>query len=114
MLAQRMMEFDKGEAADVLAEYGVQALPRVRKIAPSARFAGRVLCHPTAAGAFSAEISDGTVDPRILKAQVISAKALAKLHEDPPAIVEFLDIREREINKVEDERFEGIVERLLV
>lgn len=115
MLAQRMMEFDNGAAADTLARYGAYALPKIRRMPPgriATRAGLRVLCPPGKVDSFYKDIRSGAATKQLLEAQAIPREAISKLRENPPNLKEFVNIRQRELNDIEEKRFRAILERL--
>ncbi|MEZ4411120.1 MAG: hypothetical protein R3A52_32260, partial [Polyangiales bacterium] len=118
MFAQRLMPVDAGRAAEALATGGSEVMLRLlnpsgaKKLADVVnRSANRVLATPTALNALRAGIKDGSVDPRLLDAHVLSpaagglSRAAARclpLHRDAEA----------DLNALEDDRFQTFHARL--
>lgn len=116
MLAREMMEHDNGDSADALAAGGSKALVRLAtpplESGLGSSAALRVLCRPERVDTLRSDIRDGKADQKLLDAQVLSESALGELRKKPRDVPRFAKIRERELNKVEDDHFRAICKRI--
>lgn len=117
LLARRMMTCDQGEAAGWLAIGGSGAMLRVASPPPSRTDIGsssaiRVLWDPEQINDLRAKIRDGSADTGLLEAQVFTPPALAALRARPRDVPQFVEIRERDLNELEETRFKEISDRL--
>ncbi|MCC6554631.1 MAG: hypothetical protein IT372_16750 [Polyangiaceae bacterium] len=72
----------------------------------------RVLCRAESIDKLRNDIRDGRADPQLLKAQLLSDAALTELAKKPREVLRFAKIRERELNKLEEEKFLAIRKHL--
>lgn len=117
MLAKRMMTYDGGDAADALAASGSGAMLRLATAPAKSQDIGnssaiRVLYRAEHIDALRDAIRNGTVDPKLLEAQVITGDALRELRKKPRDLVRFAALRERALNELEDRIFEEVQTRL--
>jgi len=115
MFARRMMPHDEGNAADVLAASGSGALVRIAKPTnESMEFARssalRVLSRPEDLTHHRTEILNGRSDEPFREAQVLSPEACEALRKKD--VPNFARIRERELNAMEERKFNEVSERL--
>ena len=116
MFARAMMKFDNGDAAHALAAGGSGALLKLATPPPnsdiSSSSALRVLCRPESINALRNALRNGSADQRLLEAQVLSEPAVRELMKKPRDVLRFQRLRERDLNKAEDESFRAIRKRL--
>lgn len=117
MFARGMMAYDQGRAADALAAAGSEALvrlatPPIGATGVTSSAALRVLCPPEQLERLRREVRDGTIDPRLCDAQVLSDEALHQLRKKPRDVAQFTSLRERDLNELEEKRFREIQGRL--
>ena len=72
----------------------------------------RVLWDPEQINDLRAKIRDGSADTGLLEAQVFTPPALAALRAKPRDVPLFVEIRERDLNELEETRFKEISDRL--
>lgn len=116
MLARRMMKHDGGQAADVLAEFGSAALVRLvtppKSVDLASKSALRVLASPVEIDLLRGKLKGDGLDSSFTDAQVISDKALAELQRNERDVRRFVEIREKDLNKMEETKFKEVIKNL--
>ncbi|MBK8259263.1 MAG: DUF262 domain-containing protein [Polyangiaceae bacterium] len=115
-LANRMADHGHPETPMLLAELGGRAMARINlpKKANSAEPAAlRVLLHPDEIDAFRQDLNSGQVrDTKLIKAQLLSHQAVRAFSKGDNGIQKFTEIRERDLNQMEEKKFAAAGKRL--
>jgi len=111
-----MMKYDGGQAADVLAEFGSAALVRLvtppKSVDLGSKSALRVLASPVEIDLLRGKLKGDGLDSSFTEAQVLSDKALAELQRNERDVRRFVEIREKDLNKMEEAKFKEVIKNL--